>query len=433
EKEDDDEDYANEIVATLVGDTSLPVWDDRDRAWDGPAAGSHVLRWATDRSGKVNSSRLSQAFLWRDSDGNPEALSSYKLGFVDIINGRPYIVPRGVFATAGGRGVDSTDLSDAEKSKIKRRINQLYKKVADKLGDPEIKPPWLRENSLLTDEELGLSIDPEFKEVTASAWAEFQKIDVYPADWFEEPSREELPIGKGGVFSSGGRIWGWVAQKNVVHEKYRHQQLTIQDLSPLDTTAFLRSEIALDNGQKARVGVITMNAGHHRDGAVCETEVCQFDDTRTVAGIITVGMNRNGLWFSGAAAPWISDWDRQVFSACQPSQHVVEERGVYSLRAVLTVPTPGFPSRLVASAVVDRANIALLSGAEDQPEEQTFEPQVGDFSVEIDYDKLADKIAEAIDRRNQFKLEAEAFKAELDETLKELLDDMKLEVNGGIE
>ena len=40
---------------------------------------------------------------------------------------------------------------------------------------------------------------------------------------------------------------------------------------------------------------------------------CQFDDTRTVAGVVTVGQNEGGLWFSGAAAPWLSDWDRAVF------------------------------------------------------------------------------------------------------------------------
>ena len=42
-----------------------------------------------------------------------------------------------------------------------------------------------------------------------------------------------------------------------------------------------------------KAGAFTMNAGHHRDGAECETAVCQFDDSRTVAAIITARAAKN--------------------------------------------------------------------------------------------------------------------------------------------
>jgi hypothetical protein len=109
---------------------------------------------------------------------------------------------------------------------------------------------------------------------------------------------------------------------------------------------------------------MTMNAGHHRDGAECETSACQFDDSRTVAGIVTVGMNDRGMWFSGAAAPWLSEWDRRVFQACQPSYHMKQGAGGrWQLRAVLSVPVPGHSSPLLASAVAERANLALAASA----------------------------------------------------------------------
>src|SRR5690606_18168715 len=124
----------------------------------------------------------------------------------------------------------------------------------------------------------------------------------------------------------------------------------------------------LDDGTYAKVGAFTMNVGHHRDGAECETAACQWDDTRTVAGIVTVGMSEGGLWFSGAAAPWLSEWDRMVFAACQPSYHMRQERnGQWSLRAVLSVPVPGHPSKLAASAVIGRANLALTASAAPTP------------------------------------------------------------------
>jgi hypothetical protein len=140
-------------------------------------------------------------------------------------------------------------------------------------------------------------------------------------------------------------------------------RVTIESLGRIDLTHFLRARFNLDDGTTVRAGAMTMNAGHHRDGAECETASCQFDDTRTVAGIVTVGMNAGGMWFSGAAAPWLSEWDRAVFAACQPSYHMRKgPRGQWQLRAVLSVPVPGHSSPLVAAAV-DRSNLAIAASA----------------------------------------------------------------------
>ncbi|MFZ4160444.1 phage minor head protein [Streptomyces griseoincarnatus] len=201
--------------------------------------------------------------------------------------------------------------------------------------------------------------------LVASAWTAMQDLPPMPAAWFAEPTAEELPPGSGGVHFNKGRIYGWVAQAGEPHAGFPGKNLTIEKLAKqgLDFSHFLRAKFPLDDGTVVRAGAFTMNAGHHRDGAECETAVCQFDDSRTVAAIITVGYNSRGLWFSGAAAPWLSDWDRRVFLGCQPSYHLKQGRGgKWELRAVLSVPVPGHSSPLLAAAI-ERANMALCASA----------------------------------------------------------------------
>lgn len=201
--------------------------------------------------------------------------------------------------------------------------------------------------------------------LVASAWTAMQDLPPMPAAWFAEPTAEELPPGSGGVHFNKGRIYGWVAQAGEPHAGFPGKNLTIEKLAKqgLDFSHFLRAKFPLDDGTVVRAGAFTMNAGHHRDGAECETAVCQFDDSRTVAAIITVGYNSRGLWFSGATAPWLSDWDRRVFLGCQPSYHLKQGRGgKWELRAVLSVPVPGHSSPLLAAAI-ERANMALCASA----------------------------------------------------------------------
>ncbi|MET8746876.1 phage minor head protein [Streptomyces sp. NPDC004728] len=207
--------------------------------------------------------------------------------------------------------------------------------------------------------------DEHGAELIASAWNAIQAEGPMPAAWFREPTREELPPGSGGVHIVDGRAYGWVAQAGVAHAAYG-RKVTIEKLAArgLDYSHFLRTKFRLDDGTEVRAGAMTMNVGHHRDGYECETNVCQFDDTRTVGAVVTVGMNEGGMWFSGAAAPWLSPWDRTVFQACQPSYHMTQgQDGRWQLKAVLSVPVPGHSSPLTAAAVIDRANLALTAAA----------------------------------------------------------------------
>lgn len=208
--------------------------------------------------------------------------------------------------------------------------------------------------------------DDALGELVASAWTAMQEADPMPAAWFREPTMEELPPGSGGVHYKDGRVYGWVAQAGEPHAGYPGRNLTIESLGRIDTTHFLRARFKLDDGTFVKAGAFTMNVPHARDGAECDTASCQFDDTRTVAAVVTVGLNDRGMWFSGAAAPWLSQWDRTVFTACQPSYHMRQAPdGAWQLRAVLSVPVPGHSSPLLAAAV-ERSNLALAASAASQ-------------------------------------------------------------------
>ncbi|MFF5655212.1 phage minor head protein [[Kitasatospora] papulosa] len=412
-----------EMSAAGAGDLSLPVHENRDAAWDPDAAGARVLEWATDEEGTVDPDRLGRAFLWRDPDADPTQLAAYALGYADVYSDdaatRLETVAEGVYAAGDALMGDSSPVPADERETIRERVDLLYAALADEFDDPSIQSPW--DSS---------SDDDALSELEASAWQVMQKQPPMPAAWFAEPTLEELPPGSGGVHFNGGRVYGWVAQTGVPHAVHG-RKIQIEKLGRLDMSHFLRAKFSLDNGQEIAVGTVTMNVGHHRDGWQCETASCQFDDSGTVAGIVTVGQNDGGLWFSGAAAPWLSEWDLTVFRACQPSYHMTQgSDGRWQLKAVLTVPVPAHSSpleasdrlaaatHLAATAVVERSNLALTAAAANIALEAEAEavaaapagqPATGGEQPPADMDALAalltptflDTFAAALEERQQ--------------------------------
>ncbi|MDX3345893.1 ADP-ribosyltransferase [Streptomyces sp. ME02-6987-2C] len=360
-----------EVTAAASGKLDLPVHAEQDAEWDGDKASSRVLDWATGDDGNVDADKLGQAFLWRDPDADPATSSAYKLGFADVFDNdgspRLEIVANAVYTIAsvlqGGMG--GVDVPDADRDDLRARVEKLYARLADAYGDDSIEVPWTDDDQDDDEETASLRLPPD---IEASAWTAMQQMPPMPAAWFREPTEEELPDGSGGVHVVDGRAYGWVAQMDEPHAGYPGKNLTLRKLlrDGMDFTHFLRAKGQLDDGSTVRIGAMTMNVGHHRDGAECETASCQFDDTRTVGAVVTVGLNDRGMWFSGAAAPWLSEWDQQVFAACQPSYHLKQGRdGKWQLRAVLTVPQPGHSSPLVAAihAVAERSQLALAASA----------------------------------------------------------------------
>lgn len=120
------------LTAALTGDTNLPIAD-YETAWDGGAAPGNIFKLYTDDSGKVDTAAVAKGFLWRDESADPQTQAAYKLPFADVVNGQLQIIPKGVQACAGGRGVGAVDgLSADDRSAIEGRICSLYGQIQSK-------------------------------------------------------------------------------------------------------------------------------------------------------------------------------------------------------------------------------------------------------------------------------------------------------------
>lgn len=123
-------------VKTVVPFQDLPLAD-MDRSWDADAAVARVRVWAggPDKD-EIDWAKYRKAFLWYDAK-NPDNYTSYKLPIADVIKGRLYAIPRGIFAAAaalqGARG--GVDLSEEDIERCKRHLEKYYKKM-------DRKPPW---------------------------------------------------------------------------------------------------------------------------------------------------------------------------------------------------------------------------------------------------------------------------------------------------
>lgn len=116
------------LAAAVVGSDDLPIGD-TGTEWDGAAAERRVFDLYTDDDGTVDTEGVARAFLYRDDDADPTTQAAYKLGYADVVDGTLTIIPRGVSATAGGRGVDAADIPDDEKASIRTRICGLYDEI----------------------------------------------------------------------------------------------------------------------------------------------------------------------------------------------------------------------------------------------------------------------------------------------------------------
>lgn len=134
---------AEEEQKESMREAVLPFKDldlaDRSREWDGDAARRRVREWAG--GDEVDFDKYSQAFVV--VDGPKENLTSYKLPFADIIDGKLMAVPRGIFAVAavlqGARG--GVDLPRGDLQRARGPIGRYYRKM-------ELTPPWEQSESM---------------------------------------------------------------------------------------------------------------------------------------------------------------------------------------------------------------------------------------------------------------------------------------------
>jgi hypothetical protein len=328
------------LVASVVGSTDLPVAD-RDAAWDGTGAMNRVWAWANDGQ---DTARVGRAFLYRDADADPKTKGAWKLGFADVVDGQLKIIPRGVAATAGGRGVNSASIPEADKARIRSKICTLYGKVRavyDDWGDC----PFDSSSEAAAIAE-GYTFADAVQGLTAAAWR-IEVTEVPPRWWYDEPTDVEMTSALN--ITDDGRIFAVLAPMGVGHRAFANSGRRLEvPMGNVDYDRFMGGWAVTSKG-KIAAGPITMDCSHaSRFRADHDVAPAHYDNSCTVFGTVRVGENRDKgyVWAAGALAPGVTPDELARALACRLSgdwQPHPDRPGYQELIAALLVPSPGFP------------------------------------------------------------------------------------------
>lgn len=355
------------VVAVLIGDASLPVAD-TSRPWSGAAARNRVFDFYTNEAGEVDVEGVSKAFLWRDPDADPQTRGAYSLGFADIINGRLTIVPRGVAATAGGRGVSAlSGVSEDARNSIQTRICRLYASIQEAFEDwPSC--PFNTEMTTLARHEDGDVLEAITKArirhlavVDTPAFAE-AKIGIVAAmvtapltNPFEDPAfgkdgnadtrlarqeaerpGESVSWGAPLTITEDGVVFGHACLWGRCHAGFRDR--CVVPPRDGDYSRFLHGEAK----PGVRTGPLTVGTTH-ASLAVSATEAMDhYSHTGRAVADVSVGEDRHGLWVTGLLRPGISDRDLADLRGSSLSGDWRPVNGRYRLCGLLAVNQPGY-------------------------------------------------------------------------------------------
>lgn len=355
------------LVAAVIGTTDMPVAD-RDREWSGSAAQDRVFDHFTDEGGNVDVDGVSKAFLFRDSEADPQTQEAYKLGFADVVNGQLQIIPRGVAATAGGRGVGAASIPDDQKARIRSRICTLYDRVRREFEDwPEC--PFADDDS-----------PPAEASLTAAAEG------FPPPELFMDPGLDQVTALAREEVDGWTRVFGHLADPNSCHRGFQNQCMTPPD-SQTDYALFHRYPMDTSEGL-ITVGRITTGLG--QVGTECQHLGCRglddhactdFDFTRTVQhhdqlrtlAWVRVGVDQTrvpgAIWFSGVQAPGLSEDEIQILGRRRVSGDWRDLGATRELCEVLALAEaePGFEVPRVAVGYRQGKQVSLVAAARVQP------------------------------------------------------------------
>lgn len=147
---------------------------DREQPFNADDAILRLIEWA---SGSVD--KFSSAFIWRSTEGPANNKNSYRLPLVDILDGRPHLIPHAVFAAAAimsgaHGGLEGVVTEESERNAIKNVITAIYEKLKAAYGDPRLDPPWLKGRTQDEKEKERASMGAS---INASGWATMPVAD----------------------------------------------------------------------------------------------------------------------------------------------------------------------------------------------------------------------------------------------------------------
>jgi hypothetical protein len=165
-----------------------------------------------------------------------------------------------------------------------------------------------------------------------------------------------------------GRIYGHLAVFGQCHRSIQTECVLVPR-SPSGYGHFHTSPaLRLDDGSRLPVGRLTVGTGHADPRLGASPAAAHYDNTGSCFGLVRVGEDEHGVWFSGVAAPWATA-DQIAQGIASPLSGDWRDFGQgLDLVAALAVNTPGFAARgrdddqgrpiaLVASMGPSRGNL----------------------------------------------------------------------------
>lgn len=310
-------------------DTSLP-WAPRNTPWDGDVARKELARWAGG-VGNLDPAKMRKVFLYHSGDGS--TMSDYKFPIAKVIDGYPHLVWKAVVASAqnlaGGR--NAPDVPSGDLNAVKSAVGRLYRMAADRFDDDSIAFPL----TASIEAELYGEIINNLGGLVAAVEGDWKPEDKYFA--FPEPERP-VPLQL-----DGDHIYGHLALWDTAHVGHSGQRI----VPPKDVDGlyrmFQRKTVVTASGQRIPVGKITMDTGHAPGNTTPGASVSHYDNTGTLAALVTMKEGRHGPFFTGVSLPTLTDDERLKLGLAEISGDWRPIGGQLQLVAALAVNTPGFP------------------------------------------------------------------------------------------
>jgi hypothetical protein len=350
----------------VTGDTGLPIAD-RERTWDAAAAAGRVAEWAT-VDGEVDPAKYSQAFLWRDPDGDPTAVGSYKLGFADIADGTLTVIPKGVFAVAaalqGARG--GVDIPEADAERVKGKVDTLYGRMADQFDDPALVPPWqggAADGAAPSSAPAGAEAVARAAVLVAAAAA---PRDLPRAAFFEDPQLAgPIPL-----VVDGRRVYGhlaaWRDHSGALACHVGYPGTCVEVPHSATGYAYFHTGHVVTDGGLVAVGTITLGATHAGEHASWAQATTHYADSGQGVAVGRAGEDAHGIWFAGVLTEGASDVQVAALLRCTISPDWRRVAGSMEMVGALAVNSGGFP--MPRSSAVGREQVSLVAaGALHRP------------------------------------------------------------------
>ena len=111
-----------------VPEKDYPLYENYDREWDKDEAIARLKEFAEIESENPNWRLFHTFFMWYD-ENDPEKITSHKLPYVDIIDGKPYAIWRAI-ANIKAR-LSQTDIPEEDKKRVEQKVSR-YEKMKNK-------------------------------------------------------------------------------------------------------------------------------------------------------------------------------------------------------------------------------------------------------------------------------------------------------------